>query len=67
MSKIYNHYRDDIFHESMPSMDELEHEIEIAKKLKKAEDLLKKIEINSNPAYLKGLVDKYFKEEEEEK
>ena len=65
MSKVYEHYRDNIFNEAVPSMDEVDYEIEIAKKLKKAEDLLRIIEENSNPAYLKKLVDKYFKEEQQ--
>ena len=48
-------------------MNEVEHELNAEKNLKKAEDLLRQIESNSNPAYIKELVDKYFENKKEEK
>jgi hypothetical protein len=51
----------------VPTMGEVEYELSVEKDLKEAEDLLRKIEANSNPAYIKGLVDEYFKNKEEEK
>ena len=67
MSKVYNYYKDKIMQDSIPTMNEVEHELNAEKNLKKAEDLLKQIESNSNPAYIKELVDKYFENKKEEK
>ena len=67
MSKVYNYYKDKIMQDTIPTMNEVEHELNAEKNLKKAEDLLKQIESNSNPAYIKELVDKYFENKKEEK
>ena len=67
MSKVFDHMNDKTMFDVVPTMGEVEYELSVEKDLKEAEDLLKKIEANSNPAYIKELVDKYFKNKEEEK
>jgi len=67
MSKVYDHMTDKAMYDAIPTMGEVEYELSVEKELKEAEDLLKKIESNSNPAYIKKLVDKYFENKEEEK
>ena len=67
MSKVYDYYKDKAIEDAIPTMNEVEHELNAEKNLKKAEDLLKQIESNSNPAYIKELVDKYFENKKEEK
>lgn len=67
MSKVFDHMNDKAMFDVVPTMSEVEYELSVEKDLKKAEDLLRKIEVNSNPAYIKELVDKYFENKEEEK
>ena len=61
MSKVYDYYNEKSIFDEMPSMNEVEYELSIEKDLQKAEEILRKIESDSNPAYIKKLVDKYFK------
>jgi hypothetical protein len=67
MSKVFDHMNDKAMFDVVPTMSEVEYELSVEKDLKEAEDLLRKIESNSNPAYIKELVDKYFENKEEEK
>ena len=64
MSKVYEYFKDKVMQDAIPTMNEIDSQIESANKLEKAERILKTIQKDSNPTYLKKLVDEYFVDEE---
>ena len=70
MSKVFEHFKDKAMYAAVPSMDEAEHDIlqakleQSEKKRKRAEVVLRCVAKDSNPSYLKKLVDEYFVDKE---
>ena len=70
MSKVFEHFKDKAMYEAVPTMDEAEHDIlhakleQSEKKRKRAEVVLRCVAKDSNPSYLKKLVDEYFVDKE---
>ena len=73
MSKVYEYFKEKSMYEAVPTMNEVEHDILQAKleeseeKRKRAEVVLRCVAKDSNPTYLKTLVDQYFTEENDKK
>ena len=70
MSKVFEHFKEKAMYEATPSMDEAEYDILQAKlkasekKRARAEVVLRCVAKDSNPSYLKKLVDEYFVDKE---
>ena len=73
MSKVYEYFKEKSMYEAVPTMNEVENDILQAKleeseeKRKRAEVVLRCVAKDSNPTYLKTLVDQYFTEENDKK